>query len=173
LGIPIEGDLSQTRSLPAQKPLEEFQPLVRALLDDPLIQDFGWTQYTPYFMDGDVCEFSAHGLWVRTVHDKSDASGDQPTIESFREYEDAYSVEYGTHPTLGYYVDSYDSEVITGKATAGDYIGAHQATYDHARALNSALESGHYDHVLQELFGDHAIIQVNRDKISIEYYDHD
>jgi len=27
--------------------------------DNPLLKSFGWRQYTPYFMDGDTCVFSA------------------------------------------------------------------------------------------------------------------
>lgn len=28
--------------------------------DNPTIQSFGWTQYTPYWNDGDTCTFSAN-----------------------------------------------------------------------------------------------------------------
>lgn len=38
-----------------------FQEASAALFDaHPEIQSFGWTQYTPYFNDGDPCEFSAN-----------------------------------------------------------------------------------------------------------------
>lgn len=29
---------------------------------EPLLQSFSWTQYAPYFNDGDPCTFSVHGV---------------------------------------------------------------------------------------------------------------
>ncbi len=40
----------------------------------PRLKSFGWTQYTPYFNDGDSCEFSAHT--------------DDPYINGFNEWDD-------------------------------------------------------------------------------------
>jgi hypothetical protein len=38
-----------------------FEEGAQALfLQHPTLKSFGWRQYTPYFNDGDTCEFSAH-----------------------------------------------------------------------------------------------------------------
>jgi hypothetical protein len=69
LGMPVEGAITRGEERADQRPLSELEPLFQALLGDPEIHDFGWTQYTPYFNDGEVCVFSAGGFWVRTVTD--------------------------------------------------------------------------------------------------------
>ena len=74
LGVPVEGDIHYGDKRPDQRPLSELEPLIRALLDDPEIHDFGWTQYTPYFNDGDPCVFDANGFWVRTQADVAPAT---------------------------------------------------------------------------------------------------
>jgi hypothetical protein len=75
LGIPVEGDITAGSTRVDQKPIEELQPLLQAVLDDPTIVEFGWRQYTPYFNDGEPCEFGVSGLWVRVtgVEDEADA----------------------------------------------------------------------------------------------------
>lgn len=45
-----------------------FEEESRALFDKyPELSFFRWTQYTPYFNDGDTCEFSAHTEWPAVV----------------------------------------------------------------------------------------------------------
>lgn len=43
-----------------------FQEGAQKLFDDlPELESFSWTQYTPYFNDGDPCEFDVHTSWPR------------------------------------------------------------------------------------------------------------
>ena len=38
-----------------------FEPVFQKFFDsDPIIESVSWTQYTPYFNDGDECTFSSH-----------------------------------------------------------------------------------------------------------------
>lgn len=67
LGIPIDGDIGRGEKRANQKPLTELEPLIRALLDDDGMVEFGWRQYTPYFNDGDACTFRVGEPWFRTV----------------------------------------------------------------------------------------------------------
>jgi hypothetical protein len=46
LGIPVEGDITAGSTRVDQKPIEELQPLLQAVLDDPTIVEFGWRQGT-------------------------------------------------------------------------------------------------------------------------------
>lgn len=69
LGIPIDGDITRGDKRVAQRPLSELQPLIRAVLNDPTMHSFGWTQYTPYFNDGEPCVFGVNEPWFRTVDD--------------------------------------------------------------------------------------------------------
>ena len=158
LGIPIQGDITKGANRVDQKPIEEFQPTLQAMLDDPTIIEFGWRQYTPYFNDGEPCEFSVYGTWVRTDADK--------------DVDDEYELEVGSsHRTLGN--RPYRENPDTGKWEQQPYEGPDAARYDRCLALMSAVEGGSFEHVLLEAFGDHAVVTVRRDGIEVEFYDHD
>lgn len=42
--------------------------------DNPRVQGVTWTQYAPYFNDGDACIFSVHEFWVTHAEDAGDPS---------------------------------------------------------------------------------------------------
>ncbi|CAM5619064.1 hypothetical protein [Streptomyces aurantiogriseus] len=156
LGIPVHGDITRGETRVEQKPIEELQPILQAVLDDPTIVEFGWRQYTPYFNDGEPCTFSAHGTWVRTTDDK-DADEDE--------------LEMWGHRSLGKIPGSRNAD--TGQWEYGAYEGPDEARYHRCKALEKAIEGGHFEHVLLDSFGDHANITVRRDGIEVEFYDHD
>jgi len=158
-GVPIRGDISQGGSRVEQKPASELAPLVQAMLDDPTIVEFGWRQYTPYFNDGAVCEFSAYGLWVRTETDTDP------------EDEDELGLDYGVHPSLGGF--PYKTNPETGRYERQSYEGSDKARYDRAQTLTAAIEGGAFENVLLDKFGDHASITVRRDGVEVEFYEHD
>lgn len=165
LGMPISGDITQGSSRTEQKPIEELAPLFQALLDDPTIVEFGWTQYTPYFNDGDTCEFSVHYLWVRTT-----AEAEGSVDEDGGEYEPGYALDVDYHPSLGKVKYDYNSE---GRYVPIRYEGPDEDRYNRCQGLDSALQSGAYDNVLLKHFGDHAMVTVRKDGIEVEYYSHD
>jgi hypothetical protein len=162
LGIPIDGDITSAKRTP-QRPHEEFEPLVRALLEDPYIVEFGWHQYTPYFNDGDPCVFGASSVWVRTQDDISqpDSSDD----ENWEEEDDTERLAlWSTHPSLG-------SE--EGWGDDRRYVGGQERLWRAAKALSSGVESGAFDDVLLSLFGDHARVTVHKDRVVVDEYSHD
>lgn len=157
MGIPIEGDIQSSTQWTGQRPLEEFQPLIRALLEDDRILDFGWTQYTPFFNDGETCVFSAHAPWVRTAHEEHlDPDEVDLTCDGMN-----------LHPTLGgQHWDSDAHKLITTTGKYPDLVAV-------VRNLRNALEGGAFDRVLMEKFGDHCQVTVHKDRISVDSYDHD
>ncbi|MFF1792644.1 hypothetical protein ACFVXQ_00125 [Kitasatospora sp. NPDC058263] len=157
MGMPIEGDITEGAGRVEQKPIEELQPILQAMLDDPTVAEFGWRQYTPYFNDGEPCTFSISGAWVRTVADE-DA--------------DEYELEIGSsHPTLG--GRPYRKNPDTGKWESQPYEGPDESRYDRCLALSSAVEGGAFENVLLEAFGDHAEVTVRRDGIQVDFYEHE
>lgn len=157
LGIPVEGDITEGDKRADQRPIEELQPLLQAVLDESTITEFGWSQYTPYFNDGDACTFSVHSLWVRT-----DADTDAELYD--------LDVDYG-HPTLGKRPAAYNRE--TNAREYGAYEGPDEARHDRCHALDKAIQSGEFDDVLLDAFGDHAQVTVRRDGIQVDSYEHD
>ena len=162
LGIPVDGDIVRAERKAQQRPLEELAPLMQAILDDDGIACFGWTQYTPYFNDGDPCVFSAHAVWAARPED-----GDFD--------KDRLDVLYSGH--LGSYEGGEwvpDPENPNRRIRVGAvYEGPDQARYDRCTALDAAIDSGQFDDVLLDAFGDHAEITVRRDGITVEFYEHD
>lgn len=170
LGIPVEGDINEGSKRPAQKSLEELQPLLQVLLDDEAIACFGWHQYTPFFNDGEPCVFSASAVWVARPEDLD------PDIDEDDEQDtDSLDVSYNDH--LGSYEGGEwvpDPENPGRNKLVGEaYEGPDQARYDRCMALYNAVDSGEFDNVLLEAFGDHARITVRRDGIQVDSYEHD
>jgi hypothetical protein len=157
LGIPVEGDINKGSKSTPPKPLSELEPLMRAVLDDPTMKAFGWNQYTPYFNDGDPCVFSMSEPWFLT-----DADPDPDDVE------DRYEFSVGSsHPSLG--KREYD---WTNKVDL-PYDGPDEQRYDRVAALARAIESGAFNDVLLEAFGDHAEVRISASGITVDTYHHD
>lgn len=165
-GVPVEGEISRGSTRVEQKPIEEIAPLFKAVLDDPTIFLFGWTQFTPYFNDGDVCEFSVNGLWVKTVEDQqAEESGE----DDFEDWE--LEIEECQHPSLGRIPYRWDEGIR--KYVDLPYMGPDEERYRRVVALSTAIQSAAYENAFLEKFGDHAAVTVCKDRIVIESYSHD
>lgn len=155
LGIPIDGDITKPDRRVPQRPVEDFAPILQAVLDDPTVSEFGWRQYTPYFNDGDPCVFRPSDIWVRTTADAN--------------VEDLFELELHGHPSLG-------TERWNGARRQYEQVERtpeQQATAERCRALNDAVAGGAFNDVLLDAFGDHAEITVRRGGIKVDFYEHD
>lgn len=152
---PIEGEIPRytNRSQTAQEGVTEFLAAVDALLAIPGIEAIKWEQYTPYFNDGDACEFGIMGeVRVRFEGDDEEAG----------DYED------GFHETWG----------LTFKNDAGDYpyanIEGYELTDETREALKAAdFNFNRFEDVLQTNFGDPAEVTATKEGFKVEFYDHD
>lgn len=209
LGIPVSGEINEGSTFVNQKTKEDLAPILQAVLDDPLITEFGWTQYTPYFNDGDVCEFSVNEPWFRTTSDarwgadiyplltsakenlvealQSLEQKDYETVldlyhranqtflktakivETFREKEDGdnYNLTVDNHPVLG------EQHWKNGRYEKNDRTPEVIAAAEKCYELSRAVQSGEFDLVLTEAFGDHCAVTIRRDGITIRGYQHD
>lgn len=158
LGIPIDGDIIRNERV-KQRPIEEFQPIIRAVLEDETIHSFGWQQCTPYFNDGDPCVFSAQEIWVRLVTDEVDED----------EYFDPWDYSVDSRKDLG----RIPVEWSSGERVEHPYEGPDEDRYHRLRALNAAITAGAFDEVLLSTFGDHADITFTRERILVEEYSHE
>jgi hypothetical protein len=164
LGIPVDGEITRGSDRKDQRPIAELQPILQAVLDDPTVTEFGWQQYTPYFNDGEPCEFGVSGLWVRTT--------DLPSTDEDEDAdEDTYRLEVYRHPALGKRPRTWNP--TTRDYDEAAYEGPDEARYDRCRALAKAIEGGEFENVLLDAFGDHARVTVRKTGIEIEFYDHD
>lgn len=156
-GRPIEGEIRfTTEETPKQDDPMNFIKLLDELLALDGVIEYKWNQYTPYWMDGEPCEFS-----VLTDYNAG------LKIE--------FGTEYGGEAGDGYYESfsryslSEDDKLIDGK-----FNGVEIAPYENkVNSIVRALHSGRHDVWLKSTFGDHASVFARKDGFRIEYYEHD
>jgi hypothetical protein len=122
--------IQQTKDMKAKK-----SELAKTLLadaakkifsDHPELEAFKWTQYTPYFNDGDECTFSRHDDYELKLkgseefQDEYSLEGQEVLIgeirKAFNEVEDEdYEIVFGDHCEIianrdGFHVEEYDHD---------------------------------------------------------------
>lgn len=78
---------------------------------NPDILAVSWSQYAPFFNDGEACEFSVHEIY---------ACGADPDLEEGEEH-DFSELHYGEHPGV---VNSYNAEVHTAAKAFTDLLAS-------------------------------------------------
>jgi len=132
-----------------------FTDLTKTIFEDhPKVKSFGWNQYTPYFNDGETCEFSANIDYIQINGEPVDESDwiNETKITNYgtwnrekREYEGRTEV-----PNL-----DYDPEL----AAASDEIREFLSNFD--------------EDFFMSQFGDHAEVTITAEGVSIDEYEHD
>ncbi len=124
---------------------EEIKQVFTAFFEEfPQVKTIHWTQYTPYFNDGDECVFSLGEIWFTSseyvqINEREHAWGDG---------DDGLINEYGAK--------------IKDKKLS-DAINTME------RLLNSNAMEG----VLKATYGDHVWVKVHKDGVEVDDYDHD
>lgn len=140
--------LSDTIVESKKKMVEEGKKTIKKALKEffsafPSVDSIRWSQYTPYFNDGDACEFGVNNVHVKFV------DGFVPDIDPDNEYVDP---EY-EFDELG-----IDSKLKTQLEKA-------------TNSLNDNFSD--MDEILKEAFGDHVEVTVTKDEVTVESYDHE
>lgn len=159
---PIKGDI--TRSYHHDTPQVDaatFLAEVDRALAVPGVRGLVWEQYTPYFNDGEPCEFSVYE--VRVLIDGVDEDSEDFDTE-YRESVSTYDVyNYGSgYPQR----DGSNWDEVSWV----DFNGVSGRTiYE----LLHSLKTASWENVARANFGDHAEVTATRDGFSVEYYEHD
>jgi hypothetical protein len=103
-----------------------------------------WTQFTPYFNDGEECTFSVNSFAIGNAPDMDDVS--------------AYGEYDGDEE--GIWSDDY----LSGEARE-KYIKVYE--------LQQFCESEIGEDVLRAAFGDHSVVTVTREGIDVQEYEHE
>jgi len=127
-----------------------------------IVAEFGWDQYTPYFNDGDPCEFGRGEIYIIGTQDTDDFYGD------FRN-----QIKWGEAGVFGNYSDVNKADKIRGWGDNAkrnpDYDPRYAEAKDYIYGLVDALDND----ILYDLFGDHVTVQIKPDGIETEEYCHD
>ncbi len=112
----------------------------------PLLNSFGWSQYTPYFNDGNECVFSANTDYIYiNVGDQED--------NDFARYA-IYDVEWKGRDKTETLKPNLSPKELAGKEIL-------------------ELLSNFADDDYKNMFGDHVKVTVSREGVEVEDYDHD
>jgi hypothetical protein len=187
---PIEGDIVRRRPRPEQLGAKEFLAAIDSLFAFAFVEAVGWTQYTPYFNDGEPCEFGIHEVGVKIA-------GVGPDLED----EDAYGLPQGFFTTYGLFRhgDKYRNpnwhEFTFGKVRGTPEYNMATEAYQKASQLYFSDENkvfeiaghdtkdvyetlrsinwGQFENVMEDNFGDHAVVIATREGFEVEFFDHD
>lgn len=139
----------------------EFKSLFTPFFEKwPQVKKFAFTQYTPYFNDGEECVFGVRDLatCIEGIHDPE---------ESLYEWQDgSLNDRYVTpDPTWQHSVD-YNGKLV---GVFGDKL------VDFAKDLKEicAAQQALPEDAMKELFGDHVIVTITREGVDVEEYDHE
>lgn len=162
---------------------KDFNEIIKLFFDEcPKVQAVVWSQYTPYFNDGDECVFSVNEpCFVTKNFNRED-------LLNPYEYED--SDEYGTLK-IPSYVPDWDAEIARDKAelakpNASDWVKGYYPKaiaaleemrrefpgYDVKIKAFANLLSENED-MLKEVYGDHVAVYLTPDEVIVEEYIHD
>ena len=154
----------------------EFPGMFVSLFEQaPKLKSFGWTQYTPYFNDGDTCEFGVNidYPYVNGANEDYDEESDiSIKIHDYKNLQTEEDVRINDEVAelAGY--SWYKGKKI------GDQGLCYNPLYDEAAAnavaqIKEVLNSTPED-FFKDLFGDHTKVTIHSDgSIEVEGYDHD
>lgn len=159
LGKSIAGTISHyTDGIAEQHDPQEFIDALDALLALDSVEAVRWTQYTPYFNDGDACTFGVGQFCVKLTIDDDDADFD---FGSFRGEYDLYDYPRKEDGSKDYYADRIFE--INGLNT--------EPIYNAVNAIEGLAV--HHEAILSKKFGDPAEVTYDGEQFSVEHYDHD
>ena len=141
-------------TLKAELSGELQQALQEMLKGHPTVKGVMWLQYTPYFNDGEPCEFSVQ----------------EPAVEFTTEH--GITGEYGDN---GQYLSYWDLKYEWESGYGSKRIFTDPLQKDLGDAINAVGDfmSGIPDEVMLDCFGDHKQVTVTADGVAVEEYDHD
>jgi hypothetical protein len=138
---------------------EELKKVFKEFFEKaPEIKVVRWVQYTPYFNDGDPCEFRVCDPSFSNVEDVSRLGSYEGDIEDPEEGEFFIEGMYGSYSDM----KKYHPEVKLSKET-------HKACAD----LSNIMCSSSMEPILLAMFEDHAQVTVTKDGFDVDSYDHD
>lgn len=181
LGLPIEGDKGYTRHYRTYtpRPVEELYDYFKEAFDQG-IKAVTWHQYTPYFNDGEPCEFSVYDMSVTNNEEVAEHWLDDNFYEDrLVEVDKAeYDAEYEAMKNSRYSYFPYEEQ--DGKfykryeEGAYDYIpGSNHPDKIGADDVNIPVNTLEFEDALRTTFGDHTQVVVAPTRVVQFDYEHE
>lgn len=144
--------------------------LVEFVSNNPRIDALHWTQYTPYFNDGEPCVFSFNGLSVKIANCGDDEEHDEEHDEEYDE-----DPVYGGKPWAEFWgssnLETYQRACNSDYHWETDFLTKEE--WMEIANLASMMTFEVMEGVLLAAFGDHAEVSVTANGCTVEYCNHD
>ena len=128
---------------------------------NPSVTAIIWTQYTPYFNDGDSCEFSVGKPYFTNANEEQ-----MEDITSCGEYEGEDDNVWSETD----WIFCGDSSYAKHRREQMNFEGVDPASIDRFSTL---IQSDDMEDVMAEMFSNHVRIVATRDGFEVDDYDHD
>lgn len=143
---------------------ELFKELAKEFWDkNPGLTAVKWTQYTPYFNDGETCEFGVNDVIFTNAPD-DELENVSPWGDYEGENEDVFAAS-----NIGYIMNSdrdWHKRERDALMKIGDKIDAASCD-EFSRAVT------HLEDVMLAMFGDHVQVTMTRDGFDVDEHNHD
>ena len=127
-----------------------FKEVTKEFFDkNPAITALVWTQYTPYFNDGDTCVFRVHDVNFTNAPD-DELENVSPWGEYEGDLEDVWVEYFVKHIPDSNDIDKESCEFI-----------------------RKMIGSSEMEDIMLEMFGDHVKVVATRNGFDVEDYEHD
>ena len=136
---------------------------IRIFKNYPRVISFGWTQYTPYFMDGDPCVFYANTDYFYV-------NGWDSEIDECTRWFDQKEVGDNLFKECGKEDRTWDRDKNAWKVSQNKkYNPKSEEAIDAISNLLTALSEEDF----LNFFGDHALVAVTKDGLTVHDWEHD
>lgn len=176
----IEAARARLKSQSQELLKESFQKIFETY---PTVAKIAWTQYTPYFNDGDECVFGVNDWEIFSTEEVEDENSslnsDYDGGYSYGDAEGHFST-WGDENKVTKYLWKSKDGWTTGtepRYRQENYTREENPNYDPAygepyEAIND-LQRAIDEPSMKEIFGDHVLVEVTKDGIEVTEYSHD
>lgn len=146
--------------------------------NNPDFNSFSWTQYTPYWNDGDSCEFSAHTdyVYIDDEEEESDTHNAEVNIKELKQKEKTIkklTSEIEKLKKQGKKDDDWEIKQNNSRIEVLNELNLEEAEKRYAFLKDiDDLFKNIDDETLERMFGDHAKVVVTKNGINVESYEH-
>ena len=140
-----------------------FKETMKEFFDkNPGISALKWSQFTPFYNDGNACEFNVNDVYF------TNASPEElDNINHHGEYEGEDETVWVV-PSMKYTLSSkYHAEDAAKIRAAGG------VDVDSCQLIDKMIQSSEMEDIMMEMFGDHVVITATRDGFDVNDYEHD
>lgn len=140
--------------------VEDLKPLVK---DPGFIKSIEWTQYTPFFNDGDVCEFRVNDIEISLTEKGVEVLNTNKICSKWTQ----------NWETDNMYGPSELADAVRNKIDIINHeeFGDLDKVFSDIKAINNFFQNS--ENSLKEAFGDHAKVLVTSKGLEVEEYEHD